>query len=683
MDGRKRGASSWGVLLVKLAVCALACTIVVWYALQFRQPPRPPTQSAAQHVALLRNRDEKAVRRRIAADSIQKADAAVVQQLTAELLAGDAVGRELAALALGRLDDQDEVVVDALIAALDDSEAPVHDQATNSLFAVLRRLGSPGIRRLPDLLSHPDADVRRRAAIEAGEIADADVVDALRGHLSDPDARVRAEAFAALARQSAVSLDELIAGLHDADSLVQSTACILLGRMGDLARPAIEELGKLVAANGASAWAAGQALLKVDDEDPQVVSLLVPLLDANDRQRVVDAERLFLKLGHLTAAVRQRLLALVDDRRAYVADYALWALRRTGLECRLRPSELIKALEEAGQSVLSLQLHDEEIVHDRAYGLSFYYPTRLVDFGITDRDLARLGGLHNLRLLDLSANPVGDAGLESIAGLESLEWLFLYDTKTTSAGLAHLAGMPHLRSLALGGCEITDEGLERLEKLPALEALDLRRTKITDAGVRHLAACKRLKAIWLEETQVTEDGLAPLAELPLLEDLGYLDKQFTLRGLSQLKQLVTVRPPPESVADDDLALLAGMPRLRELILSGAPVTDEGLEHIGKLRQLESLWLNGTKITDAGLPKLRSLVNLKQLHLPSTGTAAIAMGPAPPPPITEQGLEALQKALPKLEWPLVPAKSRFSTMNAPYEVVGLRLEDEADSVPSIP
>lgn len=683
VDGEERGASRWVVRLVKVSVVAIATILVVWYALQFRTPRRPPVKSPNQQLAILRNRGEKALRRRIASDALIEVNAAVVGELTAELSAGDAVGRELAALALGRLGAESDV--DTLIAALGDPEAAVHEQAAKSLFELLRRLGERGLHRLADLLTHDEAEIRRRSVIELGRaaIGEPECLDPLRGALRDSDARVRAEAYAALARHSAIPPDELIAALDDADSLVQITACTLLGRMGRAAKPAIGKLAMCYASNGATTESARQALLSIGREEPEIVSILVPLLGSKDQKMVGVAASLLLELGHPTEEVRHWLLARVEDPREGVADRAIEGLRRAGIEGQLRPPELIDALEKTGESVLSLVLHDERILSDRLYVMPFYYPRELQGYGVTDRDLTRLGGLRNLRLLDLSGNPVGDAGLAAIAGMEKLKWLFLYDTKITSAGLARLAGMIQLRSLALGGCEITDEGLEFLEQLPALEALDLRKTKVTDAGMRRLAGLKSLKAIWLEETQVTDDGLAPLAGLPLLEDLGYLDKQFTLRGLAKLKQLVTLRPPPDSVVDDDLALLAGMPRLRELFLAKAPVTDAGLEHIGKLAQLEKLYLYDTKITDAGLPKLRSLVNLKQLHLPSTRTAAIAMGPAPPPPITEQGLEALQQALPKLEWPLVPAKRRFSTMNAPYEVVGLRLEDEADSMPSIP
>ena len=677
MLDEQSAAGRWVARLVKFSVVAAATILIAWYALQFRPARRPPAKSPSEQLAMLRDRKAKAFARRIAADALTEAEGAVVSELTAELSAGDAVGRESAALALGRLGAEE--TVDGLIAALDDPELAVRDQAAHSLFELLRRLGERGQGRLAALLAHADPEIRRRSAIELGRAADGEpeCFDALRGALKDSDPRVRAEALAALWRHSASRLDALMAALHDADPLVQSTACSLLGRMEGEARPAIDDLAQIIASDGAAASIAANTLLQIEPDDPEILSFLAPLIDSQDKWKVEGAAMLFHKLGRANDDVRRRLLARVDDPREYVADRALRALRRTGLEGRLRPPELIDALEKAGDDVLSLQLHDEEITHDRAHGMSYYYP-RQVGFGVTDRDLARLGGLQNLRLLDLSANSVGDAGLESIAGLKNLEWLLLYDAKVTSAGLVHLADMSRLRSLALAGCEITDDGLEHLEKLPALEALDLRKTKVTDAGMRRLAGCKGLKAIWLEDTQVTDAGLAELAELPLLEDLGHLKKQFTLRGLAQLKGLATLRPAPEMVADEDLALLVGMPKLRELILSQAPVTDTGLEHIGKLTQLETLYLDGTKITDAGLPKLRSLVNLKLLRLPFTGAVGQGFAALPPTGVTEAGKKELQPALPKLAFPLAHDNSRSMatmTTSLPYEVAGLKSEDE--------
>jgi len=666
-------ANRWIMRLVKLAAVAGAVLLAGWWLTQMRPPRVPPKAPPAQQIAVVRNRSEKALARRVAAEGLEDADASIVDQLTAELSAGDAVGRELAALALGRLDVQDDGAVDALIAALDDPEIEVRQQAA----LALRRIGArpeDATAALARRSRDANPEVRRWAAIELGRSADIEggVLDALRGCLSDTDARVRAEAHAGLWRHSASRLDELITALHDADPLVQSTAFTLLGRLGGEAKPAMGELAKLVSPNGPLAGTAGQTLLSISPDDPEIISLLVTtFLDSDDKQRVEYAAGLFLKLGRPTEPVRQRLLAHIDDPREYVADRALWALRRTGLEGRLRPPELVDALEAAGDDVVSLVLHEEHALYTRIYGMPFYYPREQHDYGVTDQDLTRLGGLHSLRLLDLGANPIGDAGLEQIAGLEKLEWLFLCDTKITSAGLAHLAGLKRLRSLSLGGCEITDEALDHLPELPALEALDLRKTQVTDAGMRRLAGAKRLKAIWLDETQVTDAGLAQLAGLPLLEDVGYLTKQFTLRGLAQLKGLVTVRPPPKSVVDDDdLALLTDMPRLRTLILSRSGVTDVGLAHISKLTQLESLWLNETSITDAGLARLGSLSNLKTLYLDKTRT-------------TEPGKEALQKALPNLQSRLVQGKMQPLNMNETYQVVGLKEEEELDAAPSLP
>lgn len=701
------------VRLVRLLVIAVAATVVGWYALQFR-PSRLPQKSPRTQVAILRDHEAKPFARLIAAEAIDEADAVVLRELTAELSAGDDAGRQLSAFALGRLGAGASAAADALIARLDDPSQSVRQQAAIALgrigarpedaaaalarsvrgaddevrtaeFKALRRLGAAGIHRLIGLLDDAEADLRRRAAIELGRIDDADseVIAALRGRLHDADPRVRAETLAALWRHSASRIDELIAALRDADPLVQLIACTVLERLGADAKPAIPELANLVAANGDSAWSAGQVLVSIDRDDPEIISLLAPLLVSDDRFRIQEAAGLFLHLGKATDAVRRGLLEHIDDPREYVADRAFDALWGVGLEGRLRPPELIDALAEAGESVLSLVLHHEEVSYDYAHGMPYYYPSSQTGYGITDRDLARLGGLKNLRLLDLSANPVGDAGLESIARMENLEWLLLYDTQVTSSGLAHLSRLPRLRSLGLGGCKVTDEGLAHLRQFPALESLDLRRTLVTDDGMRRLAGLKTMKAIWLDETEVSEAGLAHLGELPLLQDLGYFTKPRTLRELAQIKGLTALRPPPESVNEEDLALLANMPRLRELDLSQSNVTDAGLKHIGKLTQLETLSLGGTKITDAGLPELRALVNLKFLHLPYNGPAGPGGSNVQKPGITDAGRKALEEVLPKLVVPMARGSGMSPRADDTYQVLGLKPDDEPDAAPPVP
>lgn len=710
------------VRVVKLSVIAAAATIAGWYALQFPWSRWPSAKSAAQHVAVLRDHGEKQLARRIAAEAIQAADDSVVDELTAELSAGDAVGREFAAFSLGQVGDAANRAVDALIAALDDPEREVRRQAAIALgrigdrpekvaaalvrslrdadpafrsnaFQALSRCGEPGIETLLALLESEDADVRRRAAIELGGAArnNRDVVDAIRGRLHDSDAFVRAEAYAALARQAALSLDDLIAALHDDDYLVRSTACTLLERMGPEAAPAVGEIVKVFERDASRT--AAQALRNLDADSVELNARLASLLDSDKGRTAVETALLMGSLGRASEADRDRLLAHVDSPNEGLAGWALSALRKTGLEGKLKPPELISALEAAREKVHSLILRDP----------SFMPPDRnqkpggddrfAQGYGVADRDLARLVVLRQLRLLDLRNNPVGDEGTAHLAELKQLEWLKLSQTNVTSAGLAHLAGLARLRRLSLADCEIDDAGLEHLKDLASLEFLDLSNTKVTDAGMRSLAGLTRLKEIWLYGTQVTDAGLAHLSGLSELENIES-SQHLTLRGLTQIKSLGIVRPRMKSAADDDLALLAEMPRVRELDLSQSKVTDAGLahlgrltqlkslsldqtaitdaglEHIAKLTQLELLGLSQTAITDAGLSKLKTFVNLKFLHVDKTRT-------------TEAGLKALEQALTKLEFRLVPVQPLSMMATQPYEVVGLKPDAASDAVMSVP
>ncbi|HUY91817.1 MAG TPA: HEAT repeat domain-containing protein [Pirellulales bacterium] len=372
-------ANRWTVRLVRLSVAAVATIIVGWWAFQLLGSRGSGAKSLDQQVAVLRNHEEKAFARRVAAEALEQADVSIADDLTAELTGGDAVGRELAAVALGRLRTEPADAIDGLIAALDDPQQAVRRQAAIALGRIgarseeasaalaeslegspeardeivraLRRLGVAGIRILPNFLAHVDAEVRRRVVIELGRAGDGDFLDELRRCLRDPDFRVRAEAQAALWRHSAIGLDDLIAALRDANPVVRSTACTLLGRLGGEAAPAIPELAKLLAAEDASAVNATQALGSIGKENAELISQLALLLEGEDERMAERAARLLSGFGRVSEDTRDRLLARVDDPRGHVAHDALHALHDMGLEGQLRPPQLIAALEEAGDGV--------------------------------------------------------------------------------------------------------------------------------------------------------------------------------------------------------------------------------------------------------------------------------------------------------------------------------------------
>jgi hypothetical protein len=71
-------------------------------------------------------------------------------------------------------------------------------------------------------------------------------------------------------------------------------------------------------------------------------------------------------------------------------------------------------------------------------------------------------------------------------------------------------------------------------------------------------------------------------------------------------------------------------------LDHAPITDAGLVHLERLTGLQNLSLSGTQVTDNGLVCLTGLTGLRRLFLFDAT------------PVTREGVQQLQKALPNLK-----------------------------------
>ncbi|MBI1900341.1 MAG: hypothetical protein HYS13_04390 [Planctomycetia bacterium] len=103
----------------------------------------------------------------------------------------------------------------------------------------------------------------------------------------------------------------------------------------------------------------------------------------------------------------------------------------------------------------------------------------------------------------------------------------------------------------------------------------------------------------LQSTNFTDDDLIVLARLPRLKELG-VGEHFTGEGLVHLKGNKTVT---------------------SLGLANCRVSDEGLKAIGELHNLRGLWLDGTAVTDSGMAHLRGLSNLNYLSVRDTAVTA--------------------------------------------------------------
>jgi HEAT repeat protein len=228
------------------------------------------------------------------------------------LRSADALRRCRSARALGDSREQAEVVVPALVKALDDADARVRD-------AALRALGELGAKSVPELvkaLKHPSVRVRVAAVSllrEQGKAA----VDPLIVALKDEAPAVRAVTLDALA----------VAGRGD-KSVVPIIVKHLEDENGDVRIAAARALGTLRAEAGDAIPALLAALKGKDVELRYGVASALAWVGPEDK-RVVDALVMALKEG--------------EDLR--VRDGAAWALGQHGAYAKDAVPALLAALE--------------------------------------------------------------------------------------------------------------------------------------------------------------------------------------------------------------------------------------------------------------------------------------------------------------------------------------------------
>jgi len=142
---------------------------------------------------------------------------------------------------------------------------------------------------------------------------------------------------------------------------------------------------------------------------------------------------------------------------------------------------------------------------------------------ISDRGIAALVGMVNLRRLDVNGACISDEVLSHLAQLKNLREIRIhYDRDTvTDAGLCHIAGLRNLEVLVLDRCSVTDGGLACLSRLSKLRVLAMGPcdSRITDKGIENLTSLSRLQELHLHGVSATEHGLVRLARLRHLTEV--------------------------------------------------------------------------------------------------------------------------------------------------------------------
>lgn len=248
--------------------------------------------------------------------------------------------------------------------------------------------------------------------------------------------------------------------------------------------------------------------------------------------------------------------------------------------------------------------------------------------------LAKLGGLERLVL---TAVPISDDGLKTLAQIKSLKYLDVSEnTALSGPGLAVLASLPALQGLNLtSNRNFGEQGLLELTRCENLSELNLSSCGLSDQHFSILKAWPKLRSLKCNNNPLTDQGMVfikPLSKLVEL-DLRYTrvgDQGFSQVGSRNLERLWLM-----GISDQGLTLIKRFPDLRELYLSECGISDQGLLQLKGLRQLAVLDLSHTAVTDRGLSELVGLKSLKCIHLTKTGVSAA-------------GVEGIKNAIPGLD-----------------------------------
>ena len=156
---------------------------------------------------------------------------------------------------------------------------------------------------------------------------------------------------------------------------------------------------------------------------------------------------------------------------------------------------------------------------------------------ITDADLHRLAGVHDLVSLYLLGASTSDGAINHLVELPRLAVLSLASTAVTDASMPTVAQLTTLHKLFLSNTSITDRGLQQLAagELDQLHVLDIGATKVTDRGIPHLLQFGAIQELSLSQLNLTDASVETLKQLKGLTFLEIRENKLTLNGIAAMQ----------------------------------------------------------------------------------------------------------------------------------------------------
>jgi len=160
---------------------------------------------------------------------------------------------------------------------------------------------------------------------------------------------------------------------------------------------------------------------------------------------------------------------------------------------------------------------------------------------VTKSGLNQLGGLTNLRVLDVSVHPNSRASAEQVrldlSGLTNLNTLELSGFSLQDADLMSLAGLNNLEWLRLQNESLSEDSLQHLKNLSGLKTLYINKVSCpTGSGLEYLAGLNKLTSMTLQG-RIRGAALGRLTGLDALRTLRILtDEPIRTQTISNLRR---------------------------------------------------------------------------------------------------------------------------------------------------
>jgi hypothetical protein len=198
-----------------------------------------------------------------------------------------------------------------------------------------------------------------------------------------------------------------------------------------------------------------------------------------------------------------------------------------------------------------------------------------------DEAMRHIAAIPRLRMLMGQGAVASDDGFAALSRSETIEYIWGRDCPNLGGrGFTALAAMPALRGLAVSCKNVDDAALSALPRFPALRGLAP--MDVSDDGFRHVGRCERLEDLWCMYCRDTGDAATEhIAGLYRLKTYYAGATQITDRSLEILGRMSSLESIEfyecAGISNAGIALLTGLPRLREVTVGGSPnVTREGV-----------------------------------------------------------------------------------------------------------